>query len=42
MVVLSGRNVDEDAFRAWIRTDPADAAPASGPGEEGLPGAPGR
>lgn len=31
VVVLSGRNVDDDAFRAWIRPDPD--GPAPGPGE---------
>jgi len=30
VVVLSGRNVDDDAFVAWIRTDPAGPDRTSG------------
>ena len=31
VVVLSGRNVDDDAFAAWIRTVAGDPAPAPEP-----------
>jgi threonine dehydratase len=42
VVVLSGRNVDDDAFVAWIRTDPTEPAPAPELFKGRSPGTPGR